>query len=160
MVMYCHNQINMNYIEKNAPNTEPIGILYPVRCRLFNLSDSNAHRHYNLDAGWLAAARYKSGQFPNTNWIRWARWWVGRTLGRTVSGCPNSETPAVGTAHSGKHQFHGQLPEWARSFGTDAKWSTISSHHNQNGNRLSRWQDGSLAETRSEEHTSELQSRE
>ena len=46
----CHNQINMNYIEKNAPNTEPIGILYPVRCRLFNLSDSNAHRHYNLDA--------------------------------------------------------------------------------------------------------------
>lgn len=50
MVMYCHNQINMNYIEKNAPNTEPIGILYPVRCRLFNLSDSNVHTHYNLDA--------------------------------------------------------------------------------------------------------------
>ncbi len=32
-------------------------------------------------------------------------------------------------------------------FGTDARWSTISIHHNQNGNRLSRWQDGSLAET-------------
>ena len=31
--------------------TELIGILYPVRCKLFNLSDSNAHRHYNLDSG-------------------------------------------------------------------------------------------------------------
>lgn len=69
------------------------------------------------------------------------------TLGRTVSRCPNSETPAVGTAHPGKHQFHGQLPEQAYPFGTDARWSTISIHHNQNGNRLSRWQDGSLAET-------------
>lgn len=35
---------------RNAPNTESIGILYPVRCRLFNLSDSNVHTHYNLDA--------------------------------------------------------------------------------------------------------------
>lgn len=43
-------KINNYFIEKNAPNTESIGILYPVRCRLFNLSDSNVHTHYNLDA--------------------------------------------------------------------------------------------------------------
>lgn len=44
--------IMVRYIrrEKNAPDTELIGILYPVRCRLFNLSDSNVHTHYNLDA--------------------------------------------------------------------------------------------------------------
>lgn len=45
-----HIKINNYFIEKNAPNTESIGILYPVRCRLFNLSDSNVHTHYNLDA--------------------------------------------------------------------------------------------------------------
>ena len=44
---YLNDIDTWEYIEKR---TRYRAILYPVRCKLFNLSDSNAHRHYNLDA--------------------------------------------------------------------------------------------------------------